>query len=109
MNFPCIFCQTDMSMDEKKPSEWVYHMWHCSGCRISYNFDKYGATIHYFNELSHTRGHVLSIDFMNNETALYYIDQNNPPPETLLIVPYMIQGVTPTNLKDKIKTLLTFS
>lgn len=111
MNFPCIFCNTRCRYSQHDDS------FYCVSCNVEYwgeedylNRMKFRATIKDVR-------YELLVDINNNKTRLGYWDEYKGyspglEPDIFKVITEfkpVMNGVTPENVEDKIKTLLVFS
>lgn len=124
MNFYCLYCSNrcnKLGID----TEW----WYCNPCSVRYlgepTYEKYtGETNIYdgfaqieFPRFIRNEKYILSLEVAANRTRIYRMKDISDPfgftpffqEETILKVHPVLNGVTPDNAKNKIKTLLMFS
>lgn len=113
MNFYCPYC--DRRCKKYDPdSTW----WHCKDCNVNMEPDK--ATVFHIHNPDESF-YSLCIYHSRNETCLDWQRGPKRPDESqeaydelprikiLLTLKFAMQGVTPDNAHDKIRTLITFS
>jgi len=118
MNYYCHYC--DQRCKKQQPSS---DFWYCKPCLVFFKED--GSEICF---RPNTPEHLIwfHIFFKENKTVIsrernpasftkeekeemmdYDLSYQGPP--TILTVPYAVQGATPQNIRNKLKTLLVFS
>ena len=112
MNYNCQYCDLRCKKDQ------VYDVWACPKCHTTYletgtiSFTWYQPDDAYY---------LLQLAPARNKTYLFYnvpnqmnmsqeaYDELPKKSRTILTLEFILPGVNPTNYKDKIRTLITFS
>jgi hypothetical protein len=84
-----------------------YLMWRCEECRVSYFSSEYGVgeLDQVYRRVINGRQYTLRLSVSHGTTYLWETGVEND----LCRLPHLLQNVNPTNVIDKIKTLLLFS
>lgn len=111
MNYYCRFCD-QRCKKAHGDSPW----WHCEKCKVFFKEDESEIV---FRPNSETHLYWLMLKLHDNKTVVESLrnpKSMNPEevdpmslPKVLVSVPYIMQGVTPQNMYEKLRTLLVFS
>lgn len=107
MNYNCLYC------DQRCKCEYeIQQQWFCNHCKIHYQLGDahQGLNLIMFTlwNPDQTR-YTLTLSWKNKVTSLVWHPKDaNQYCKTVMDLHHVIQGVNPTNLQKKIKTLLTF-
>lgn len=115
MTFPCLHCQQQLSVLDSIINSFV---WQCERCHVRYGLTKqYGYYVAYDFTVD-TGRYCLVVDLASEETELRYFPSDSSnfdirsgrlKSSLVMSVPYILQNINPSNLWEKIQTLLTFS
>lgn len=111
MNFPCLYCQKEMKI--RDPSNGTF-WWECTPCDVIYVLGENKAYV-YLNGYKTEDGgrYSITLKLDKEETIVGYYSPvtsfDSRPGTILMKLPIIVKNVTPANLKEKIRTLLTFS
>ena len=105
----CTFCHSDLDhQGQNTLDDW----WSCFTCRIFYCYNivnDFLSEVRFESKMS--RGtYVLCLRYISQETRI--IKMPAEPDDTMIdiyCIPGIVQGITPQNIKDKIRTYLVFS
>jgi hypothetical protein len=104
MNFYCKFCPRILNSDKQLIIQSRFtntEIFHCSGCQVTYAVEiKTNKIIAY--SLDHPD---FFIEFIPNNSFCIISIKND---ETLLELDHCPENITPQNLNEKLKTILTF-
>jgi hypothetical protein len=111
MKFNCTFCQKPCRIVEMIPEEFISAWMDCDSCNVSFE-------IKGNNKCRRTRFHVelknlpYCLDLLHDRETTQILLLPPDPDETVIIVvtlPYLIDNLYPSNVKEKIKTYIMFS
>lgn len=107
MNFTCPFC-------DKRCFKPFYdaECWDCLHCKTRFWETRNGLKISLVTRIKGEK-YRLDIDNNTNKTELFYIIEHPQTiwedEETLLLkLPFILEGINPSNIADKVKIILTF-
>lgn len=114
MNFPCLYCQHPLQgykHYDTVGANYLAWLWNCLDCKITYKVDFSNAWVSYRCAWPDNNEYYLVSWISSNETFIYHVDNSDASSDVneVLHLLHLIHNLTPTNLLDKIKTLLTFS
>lgn len=109
MKFNCTFCKQELNTKNivaVRFTSWLT----CEDCNVAYeiNFDKIVSTRFYAS----LRGVLYCLDLQHVKPKTQILLLPPDVEDTVIIVltlPYIIDGITPDNCQEKIKTYITFS
>jgi hypothetical protein len=98
----CNFCEADMAYYLFTKCELDY----CKDCRIS-SYSRDGKLIRRTFHVSKSETeYEICLDWENTQTKIYLAGCDEPTFVTS--IPHIMDNITPQNINDKLKTLLTF-
>lgn len=114
MNYYCHFCEqvcTGNVFPEEDSNTVPNPWWDCDLCSVSYRVSYYGALQRLLldTEYRHEK-YSLQLWYDTNETRIIMMPKN--PEDTIVEVamfPFLVAGVTPQNINNKLSTLINFS
>jgi hypothetical protein len=105
----CTHCALELThQGQNTLDDW----WSCSKCRMFYCYNivnDFLSEVRFESKM--TRGtYVLCLRYISKETRIIKLPvQPNDTLVDIYCIPEIVQGITPQNIKDKIKTYLVFS
>jgi len=108
----CQFCQQPTKNAPWENDYDISGWYDCKNCNISYRTYCPNGKVELirFNVLFRNRNYCIDLDVTTNQTEILLLPQEMD--DTIIIVlilPYIVEGLTPQNILSKLETYMTFS
>lgn len=108
----CVFCKTYCNRSEYPESKDSYRWWSCHRCGVCYSYHDVTGKLENCRYVRTIKDKEFMLYLDDHGTRLYVEnpdDSWSSSPHSILQLDYKLRDVTPNNVQDKIRTLLTFS
>jgi hypothetical protein len=106
MSHTCMYCKKQCT---RAQSNWKGTWYDCSGCSLMYELSSQSNTIitMRFDCMLGKEIYRLYLNFKDQITTMERFGKRGNP--TVLSLDFVMTGVTPSNVTDKVKTMIVFS